>query len=177
MKTIDFYENIIIIKEILPNNNNIFNLIKENTVWDLSISSRKTCSYGKPYNYSNINYTHTIFPSYIKAMSNVVEKMFNFSPNNCLINYYDKSNSKMGFHSDQIDLLVENSGIAIFSLGDKRILRFKNKLNSNEIIDITLEENSLFFMSKNIQKYWLHALLKSDNSLNQRISVTFRQLI
>lgn len=177
MDKIDLLNNIAVLKNVLPQRNNSFDLIKDNTVWDLSISSRKTCSYGKPYNYSNLKYEKTDFPYYIKEMSKIVEYNFKFSPNNCLINFYDDYNSRMGFHSDQIDLLVDNSGIAIFSLGDSRTMRFKNKLNKDEIIDILLEPNSLFFMSKNLQKYWLHSVLKGSSSFNQRISVTFRELI
>ena len=167
----------VIINDILPKGNLLFIKIKDDTIWDSSIISRKTCSYGKPYNYSNINYQFVEFPKYISDLASIVESKFAFLPNNCLINYYNDGNSKMGFHSDQINLLSKDSGIAIFSLGSSRILRFKNKNDNSIIHDIILHPNSLFFMSKKIQQDWLHSLLNDKNDLsNSRISITFRKL-
>ena len=47
----------------------------------------------------------------------------------------------------------------------------------NQIIDITLEPNSLFYMSQEVQKYWLHSILESNNENDERISMTLRKLI
>ena len=177
MYTTEIINETIIINDILPIDNHLFTEIKESTIWDSSIFSRKTCSYGKPYNYSNLNYDFVEFPMYIYDMARIVENKLGFSPNNCLINYYNDGNSKMGFHSDQINLLSRDSGIAIFSLGSARILRFKNKADFSVIYDILLKPNSLFYMSKKIQKGWLHSLLNDKEDLmSSRISITFRKL-
>jgi alkylated DNA repair dioxygenase AlkB len=141
------------------------------------MKSRKTSSYGEPYVYSNVNYNFIPFPIYISQIAEIVKDKFGFLPNNCLINYYNESNSRMGFHSDQIDILQDDTGIAIISLGDKRTMRFKNKLDSKIIYDIVLEPNSLFYMSKLMQISWLHSILPDNDSLNsERISITFRKL-
>lgn len=177
MTNTDLFKEIRVFKNVLSESNILFDLIKENTNWDISIKSRKTGSYGKPYNYSNLNYDFFTFPPYINEMANLVNDKLGFIPNNCLINYYEDGDSKMGFHSDQIDLLKSNSGIAIFSIGNSRIMRFKNKLDKDIVHDIILEPNSLFYMSKNMQKDWLHSVLSDKKNINNsRISITFRQI-
>ena len=81
----------------------------------------------------------------------------------------------MGFHSDQTDILVENTGIAIISLGETRILRFKNIENNELIKDFELPSGSLIYMTQEVQKLWLHAIPKS-NTENGRMSLTFRKI-
>jgi len=154
----------------------LFDKIKTTTDWDNSIKSRKTFSYGVPYNYSDIKYTSKEFPNHIKLISEKISPLINFTPNNCLINYYYNENAKMGYHSDQIDILEKETGIAIVSLGSSRIIRFKNKIN-NEILDIIIYPNSLFYMTQEIQKLWLHSILKSSETHDyERISLTFRKI-
>ena len=167
----------VIIKEIPSIDNSLFYMIKHNTVWDESLSSRKTASYGIPYIYSGVSYSYLPIPDYLVFLQKEIQEHIGFLPNNCLINYYPNGRSKMGFHSDQIDQLVDKSGVAIFSLGSKRIIRFKNKIDTSKAVDIELKPNTLFYMSQEIQKDWLHAILPDkDNSLNERISITFRLL-
>lgn len=85
----------------------------------------------------------------------------------------------MGFHSDQTDILFNNTGIVIFSFGFPRVLRFKNKNDSKLIFDVLLENNSYFYMSQKVQNHWLHSVLPENNndSKNERFSLTFRKII
>lgn len=178
MKTNYLHSEIKIFHDVLFNHHEIFRRIKVQTVWDNSIHSRKTMSYGLPYNYSNMNYSIIPFPLEIKKIADIVSDYVGFTPNNCLINYYDTGSSKMGFHSDQVDILDAHTGIAIISLGNERIMRFKDKSNKSLFIDFILKPNSLFFMSTIIQKDWLHSILPDKSDLNNdRISLTFRKLI
>jgi alkylated DNA repair dioxygenase AlkB len=84
----------------------------------------------------------------------------------------------MGYHSDQIDILAKDTGVVIFSFGASRILRFKNKIDNNLIYDFELKNNSYFYMSQEVQKYWLHPILPDTSSLNSvRYSITFRKIL
>jgi alkylated DNA repair dioxygenase AlkB len=155
----------------------LFFLIKNGTKWDNSISSRMTASYGVPYNYSNINYEPSKFPNYIFELAKQIENIIGFLPNNCLLNYYYNSESRMGFHSDQIDILEDNTGIAILSLGASRIMRFKNKVDNKIVFDIILNSKSLFYMDQTVQNQWLHSILpEKEKNTSERISLTFRKL-
>lgn len=163
---------------IINSHDILFEQVKHLSDWDTSIKSRKTVSYGKPYNYSGMEYQFLPFPEYISRIASVIEDKIGYTANNCLINFYNGGKSKMGFHSDQTDLLFEGTGIAIVSLGNKRTIRFKNKINTDLVHDIDLQPNSLFYMTKEVQKFWLHAILPDpENENSERISLTYRKLI
>lgn len=169
------YDGIFLLKNFNVEDISLFYKVKNIVHWDNTIKSRKTASFGKPYNYSNINYEIKEIPTFIDEIINKIEKIVDFRPNNCLINYYYNENSKMGFHSDQIDILEEGTGIIIISLGSSRIITFKHKLE-NKSFDIVLDSNSLLYMTQEIQKKWLHAILPSNNLEDERISLTFRRI-
>ena len=98
-----------------------------------------------------------------------------FEANNCLINYYLDGDSRMGYHSDQVDILEEGTGVAIISLGDSRLLRFKNIEDEELKSEFLLESGSLFYMGQEIQDEWKHAVPKMKNAKG-RMSLTFRKL-
>ncbi|WP_084679084.1 alpha-ketoglutarate-dependent dioxygenase AlkB [Flavobacterium reichenbachii] len=165
-------------EDLLIDHGFLFQKIKNDSEWNNEIKSRKTISYGVPYNYSNISYPFVPFPDYISEVASIVEEKLGFAINNCLINYYENGESKMGFHSDQIDILSDNTGIAIVSLGNKRIMRFKNKSDAKITYDILLHPNSLFYMTQTVQEFWLHSILPEvENDTAERISLTFRKLL
>lgn len=171
-------DEIILKNDILVNPENIIDYLKNSITWNNSIISRKTASFGEPYNYSNINYGFRPIPVQFNNLINVVELLVGFTPNNCLINYYYNNKSKMGYHSDQTNILDKESNIVIFSFGSPRILRFKNKKNMDIKFEILLENNSFFSMSQNVQLNWLHSILPSDlNNDFERFSITFRKII
>lgn len=165
-------------KNILKDVSSILYSLNQNVVWDNSIKSRKTASFGIPYNYSNINYQMIKMPEFLDVFVDFISNKNGFIPNNCLINFYFENSSKMGFHSDQIDILNTKTGIAIFSFGASRILRFKNKINPEFTLDILLENNSYFYMTQKVQLEWLHSILpdKNKKTREQRFSLTFRKI-
>jgi len=81
----------------------------------------------------------------------------------------------MGFHSDQTDILEKDTGVAIASLGESRILRFRNIIDKTIKRDYELASGSLLYMTQEIQDEWQHALIKSTTE-KSRMSLTFRQL-
>ncbi|HYG51501.1 MAG TPA: alpha-ketoglutarate-dependent dioxygenase AlkB [Flavobacteriales bacterium] len=144
--------------------------------WDERMAARKTASYGKAYNYSQIQYPYRDF---FPALSAIIEKLspvIGFKVNNCLINYYMDGKSTMGYHSDRTDILEPGTGIAIVSLGETRTLRFRNIANKETFVNYTLAGGSLVYMTQEIQHTWQHAIPET-NTQNGRISLTFRKMV
>lgn len=153
----------------------LYDLLLIQTDWDTRMASRKTASYGVAYNYSQISYPFVVMPPVIASLCNRIAPFTGFTANNCLINFYPDGNSTMGFHSDQIDILEEGTGIAIVSLGETRTLRFKRIGIPSDVIDLELPSGSLFYMTQLVQHEWKHALPEKGTSLG-RMSLTFRYI-
>lgn len=154
----------------------LFHTISESTLWDERMQTRKTASFGVAYNYDPMSYP---FQEMLPDLTLLCEKIHTqtaFIPNNCLINLYADGNSKMGYHSDQTDMLAPNTGVAIISLGEVRTLRFRKTSNKEEKIAFDLPNGSLFYMNQKVQKLWQHAIPKKKTE-KARISLTFRQII
>lgn len=166
---------ILFIENFISNPSELFNNLKNNVHWDERMVNRKTASYGKAYNYSQISYPFQKFTVELTLIIDLINKKLNFKPNNCLINYYLDGNSKMGFHSDQTDILYENTGIGILSIGETRVLRFRNINDKKLIEDFKLPSGSFIYMTNEIQKEWQHSIPKSDTSYG-RMSLTFRKI-
>lgn len=168
-------EGIVYIDDFLTDSESFFHYLIENVDWDERMASRKTASFGKAYNYSQIEYPALPMPDPLLKICLKVKGTIGFEPNNCLINYYLDGKSKMGFHSDQTDILEEGTGVAIVSLGEKRILRFRNISNPEMLQDYELPSGSLLYMDQVIQENWQHAIPKTD-AANSRISLTLRKI-
>lgn len=162
------------IEDFLSGSIYLYEYYSKNIDWDKSMKNRYTASFGKPYNYSEKKYLEKPFEEDIKKISLLVSDKF-FKPNNCLLNYYLDGSSKMGYHSDEIDILEKNTGIIIISLGETRELKFRNIINPEIIKNFTLKSGSLLYMNQEAQKEWMHCIPKSDTK-NGRISLTFRQI-
>ena len=168
-------DGIIYTKDFLSNHRLLFEYLRDNTVWDERMKARKTASFGRAYNYSQIEYPYQEFSPEMVEIIESIEEILAFRPNNCLINYYENGNSMMGFHSDQIDVLQQGTGVVIISLGETRTLRFRNIQDRSNVVDFNLISGSLIYMSNEIQKIWQHAIIRSDTERG-RMSLTFRKL-
>ena len=129
-------EGITYIENFIDNPSILFEILKADVDWDDRMKTRKTASFGKAYNYSQISYPFQEFPDELVSIIDSIENTLNFEPNNCLINYYLDGKSKMGFHSDQTDILYERTGVAIISVGETRTLRFRNIEDKKLIKDL-----------------------------------------
>lgn len=138
--------------------------------------ARKTVSFGKAYNYSQMSYPDTAFLPVLEALLEPLSKVTGFVANNCLVNYYPDGSSKMGYHADRTDNLEADTGIAIISLGTTRHLKFKYIHDPELFMDYELVPGSLIYMTQEIQKSWLHAIPKAD-TVEGRISLTFRRIM
>lgn len=143
--------------------------------YDKSMRARWTASFGKSYDYSGKTYPYVPMPRFLDDLIPDIMALIGFEPNNCLINLYHDGASTMGFHSDNIDILEPGTGVVIISIGSERTLRFKNKIDKDNIIDYVLGDGSLFYMNDVVQENWLHSIPKSDVE-GARFSLTFRNI-
>ncbi len=169
-------EGIIHIESFIDKHEDLFALLVANVKWDERMTARKTASFGKAYNYSQIEYPYQPFLPELEHINLQLKPVIGFKPNNCLINYYLDGKSKMGYHSDQTDILETGTGIAIVSLGETRELKFRNIQHPDQLLSYGLVSGSLIYMTQQIQNDWQHSIPKSETE-NGRISLTFRQLL
>jgi alkylated DNA repair dioxygenase AlkB len=163
------------IETFIPNPSHLFKKLNDDVNWDTRMHARKTASYGVAYNYSQISYPFQEMLPELSELCKKVNDTIGFVPNNCLINYYMDGKSKMGYHSDQIDILEGDTGIVIISLGETRTLRFKNMADENIQKDFLLPSGSLVYMTQQVQKEWKHAIPSSETEM-ARMSLTFRRM-
>lgn len=168
-------DGIIHIENFIANPAELFDLLTTTVKWDERMIARKTASFGKAYNYSQMEYPYKEFLPALKLIIEELKPIIGFEANNCLINYYMDGRSKMGYHSDQTDILEENTGIAIVSVGETRTLKFRNIVDPDRCCSYELTGGSLIYMTQEVQALWQHAIPKS-NTVNGRISLTFRQI-
>ncbi|HVU97938.1 MAG TPA: alpha-ketoglutarate-dependent dioxygenase AlkB [Puia sp.] len=166
---ITFIEAFVVEPEIL------YDFLQSSVNWNESMIARKTASFGKAYNYSQMEYPFQAFLPELEYMNKRIEGILGFTPNNCLINFYPNGKSSMGFHSDQTDILEAGTGVAIISLGEMRSLRFRNIADTSKIKNYDLPSGSLIYMSQEVQKLWQHSIPKADTE-NGRMSLTFRRI-
>ncbi len=169
-------EGITYIENFIEDPRTLYELLINTTAWDERMTARKTASFGKAYNYSQIAYHYQPFPAEIELINKKLVPVIGFEPNNCLVNYYMDGKSKMGYHSDQTDILEAGTGIAIASLGETRVLKFRNIADPETFLSYTLTSGSLVYMTQEIQAEWQHAIPKSDTD-NGRLSLTFRRMV
>jgi len=162
-------------KDFISNSEELFSFLQEEVDWDRRMRARLTASFGKAYNYSQMSYPFQEMPAPLKDLCEKIQLEMGYEPNNCLINYYLDGKSKMGFHSDQVDILEENTGVGIVSLGAERKICFRQKEDKNQKLDHLLHSGSFFHMNQEVQAEWEHAIPK-DGRENGRMSLTFRAI-
>ena len=153
----------------------LYQNLMEKIVWDERMLSRKTASFGQAYQYSQMYYEEQPFLAELEDCILQLEHILGFKANNCLINYYPDGRSKMGWHADQWDVLADDTGIAIISLGAERHLHFRSLPDYAEKKEYLLESGSLIYMTQHVQKHWQHQIPSSETTKG-RLSLTFRQL-
>lgn len=98
------------------------------------------------------------------------------SINSCLINRYEDGSDFIQFHQDSSEAFGKEHYTIILSIGQERILQFRNVDNHKDIIDIPLKNNSLLYIPPSINIKYQHSLIK-DESINSRYSFTFRKFL
>lgn len=141
------------------------------------ITRRKTAWYGdKPYNYTYSSVSREALPwtNALIELKSLIEQETNDRFNSCLLNLYHDGEDGMGWHADNEKTLVPDASIASLSLGAQRKFAFKHR-ESGRKVELQLENGSLLLMKGEIQRFWLHSLLKTKKSNTPRINLTFRK--
>lgn len=165
-----------------------FNLLSTGIHWEHDevmmfgkkiITKRKVAWYGeKPfdYTYSHVKKTALYWNDTLKAIKDKVEKASGETYNSCLLNLYHNGEEGMGWHTDNEKELKKEGAIASVSFGAVRKFAFKHK-ETQEKVELTLDNGSLLVMKGNTQSHWLHRLPPSKKIISPRINLTFRTII
>lgn len=143
------------------------------------ITKRKVAWYGdKPfdYTYSHVKKSALPWTAVLKAIKDKVEQASGETYNSCLLNLYHNGEEGMGWHTDNEKELKKEGAIASVSFGAVRKFAFKHK-ETQEKVELTLDNGSLLVMKGTTQSHWLHRLPPSKKVAQQRINLTFRTII
>jgi alkylated DNA repair dioxygenase AlkB len=164
------------IEDFFPDSQALFEHYRFSIPWNENMISRKTACYGEPYDYSEQMYDFQPLLPEMVQISKEIQLKFGFEPNNCLLNYYENGQAKIGYHADTTTMLVPNTGIAVLSLGGTRTFRFR-KIDEKDLkINYLLKEGSLIYMTYEMQSILQHGIMP-ENTEEGRISLTFRKMI
>lgn len=132
------------------------------TVKDMIPIVRTTTSYAKPA--QSLDSVHLDLIDRINKICKLNTKF-----NNAMVEIYDSSYRKMGFHTDQALDLEKDSFICLFSSYEKdpsnddlRKLVIKNKI-TNEISEIVLVPNSVVLFSTAVNQEHLHKIVPNSD--------------
>ena len=164
---------LLIIEKFLDTQWVIFQTLLSTVKWDETMKARKTASFGVPYNYLQMSYKMAPMHPHLVPIQNKLLSQLGIKFNNCLLNYYETGDNKMGFHSDDTSALQAGTGVAIVSLGNPRKITFRNQKNKNIRHNFTLLPGSLLYMDNSVQDEWVHAINKQKGA-KARISLTWR---
>lgn len=170
----DNQPNIILEQEFYPRHANLFAELMASVEWDERMKARKTASFGKPYDYSQMSYEpKEMLPGLVDVVE-CLKARLNVSFNNCLLNLYETGVNTMGFHSDETGNLLPETGVAIVSLGSERIITFRS-MDQTTLVDYDLKPGSLLYMDNAVQDNWMHSI-KKQKIAGPRISLTWRAI-
>ena len=130
---------------------------------------------GRSYSYSGLKLSpHPWNPDVLRIKARL-EQLCEHSFNSVLLNYYRDGSDSVSWHADDETELGPNPIVASVSLGAERTLEFKPKFNlTTPKKQIVLGNGSILIMGKTIQNNWLHKLPKISETIDPRISLTFR---
>lgn len=159
--------------DFLPNHAALFRLLLETVAWDDRMAARRTASFGKAYNYSQLTYAEQPLPPSLIEVADRLEVRLKLRFNNCLLNFYETGDNSMGFHSDDTAGLVAGTGVAIVSLGSSREITFRSVADRTLHLSHSLAPGSVLYMDDVVQREWQHAI-KRQPGVGPRISLTWR---
>jgi len=162
-----------IIQNFYGEHEKLFTILASSIEWDDRMAARRTASFGKPYNYSQIDYREAPIPPYFDELLQRLHHQLGIVFNNCLLNYYETGDNTMGFHSDDTSGWIDGTGVAIVSLGSVREITYKQKANPENQVSYPLNPGSLLYMDDAVQQNWLHAI-KRQRDVGPRNSLTWR---
>jgi alkylated DNA repair dioxygenase AlkB len=140
---------------------------------------RLTAWYGendKKYSFSGITLDPVPWTKSILAIKNSIESKFGKTFNSVLLNLYNSGSDSISWHTDAEEELGKNPVIASVSLGANRMFQLRHR-ETQERIDLELQNGSLLIMQGEFQHYWKHQVPKTKRAVGKRINLTFRNII
>lgn len=131
---------------------------------------------GKNYDYSGLTQVAEPWNETLLALKKKIDAVAECEFNSLLLNYYRDGKDSIGWHSDSEKELVPNPIVASLTLGATRDFELKHKKGAKVgRMTIPLTHGSLLVMGPTIQNYWLHAVMKEEGEVGERINLTFRK--
>ena len=129
------------------------------------------------YSYSGIKVAAHSYTNLITELNSLVESATGFEFNSVLVNLYRDGNDSVSWHADDEPSLGRSITIASLSFGVSRDFQLKRKDGKGNTITVELDDGSLLLMEHPTQRYWLHQIPKRQQIGDERINLTFRQLV
>lgn len=155
--------------------------LDRDTIFDIKLANRSLCYYGiLPYSYGSLKHSPKQLPTsgnYICQILSHLQEIFpDFKYNSVLITKYNDGKDCLAFHSDNEPEIEQQSTIATISLGQQRLIKFRqsgvSNLNNHTLF---LRHGDMFLMSRDSQDTFEHSV-PSNSSIHPRISITCRLL-
>jgi alkylated DNA repair dioxygenase AlkB len=163
----------------IPTPEELFAAVRRDARWDTSMDVREMANFGVPWTSTHLVFPRIEMPDYLMEICRRISLELGergFMPNNCLLNFYKDGKSRMGFHSDNVNEMIEGTGVVILSLGAVRELTFRRFDDKARRFRFSLESGSLFFMTRELQRNWQHGVMSASRKIGARMSLTFRQV-
>jgi len=149
------------------------------------LTPRLVSWYGDPgasYAYSGIFHQPRPWTAVLRALRDAVCVFSDHSFNSVLLNYYRNGDDSIGWHSDREPELGDHPCIASVSLGVTRRFCLKSRsvkrqAKRNMSFAIDLEHGSLLLMTGSLQQHWRHCVPKQPSVREERINLTFRNIV
>lgn len=139
---------------------------------------RLTAWYGdkdKAYTFSGIKLEPKNWNEHLLKIKERVKTKCNTDFNSVLLNLYRNGYDSISWHTDAEVELGRNPLIASVSFGGTRKFQLKHQ-QTNEKIELELENGSLLIMQGSLQHHWKHQIPKTKKEVSERINLTFRRI-
>lgn len=162
-----------------PLENFDFDDLDKSTVYTKRFQNRLVAYYGDfPYEYEGaVHQSNTLSnnPKLVEILDKVKILLPDIKFNSALITKYPNGNFHLPYHSDKEESINEDSLIVTISLGQSRVIKFRQISDKGSELLINLPHGHMFTMSKKSQMFFEHSIPK-DFSRQPRISVTLRDI-
>ena len=155
--------------------NELHNFAKEQTYSSVN-GQREVVYYGDyRYKYTGGDHKAADIPNPIRKLINAVESIHpDTKVNSAMISKYANGMAFCPPHCDDEKSLCPTSMIYTFSIGETRVMKFREKHDPNNTSSVSLADNSLMIFSRQSQAYWMHSIEPDEEITGERYSITLR---
>lgn len=166
-----------VIRNYVTNTLHTFDYLMRNLSWayDQGSSGRQSCNMGLDYIFSGQLHKANPINPMVLALMNRLNREFSTSVNAAHAGLYENGEAELQFRNE-IELATDlNQPVFTVSYGAPRYFTFKD-INTHEEYDFLINDGDLCIMADNCQRQYLHAIKKSSQFTEPRISLSFRRL-